>query len=135
MVGAIAITVGLLSGGPAKAAPALIAGVLAVAIGTVEVTLREHLSGFRSHAVLLALVPVIVFHTAAIFIVSAFVPFPRAANIALLAVDLGLFLFLFRFLRSRYVDARVRSAAQAGATRAGPAAGRAAHGGPPGRSA
>ncbi len=108
MVGGVAIGVGLLSGGPARSAPALLAGVAAVMIGTLEVTLREHLAGYRSHAVLLALVPVIVFHSAVVLGVSAFTSFPRDANVALVAVDLGLFFFLVRFLRARYVDARYR---------------------------
>jgi len=109
VVGGIAIAIGLVSGGPAQAAPAILAGVGAVLLGTFEVTLREHLAGFRSHAALLALLAVVVFHTAAVFIVSAFASFPRQANIALFAIDLALFLFLFRLLRSRYIDAKSRS--------------------------
>ena len=40
------------------------AGIAAVLIGTVEVTLREHLSGYRSHTLILALLPAIVLYTA-----------------------------------------------------------------------
>jgi hypothetical protein len=110
VVGGIAIVIGLASGGgPAQAAPAILAGVGAVLLGTVEVTLREHLSGYRSHAVLLALVIVIVFHTVVLLVVSAFVAIPRAVNVGLLAIDLGLLFFLVRFLRSRYIDARSRT--------------------------
>src|SRR5207247_5573202 len=54
LVGAIGTVVGLQKGISHGAAPLLV-GLAAVVVGTVEVTLREHMSGFRSHAVLLSL--------------------------------------------------------------------------------
>jgi hypothetical protein len=109
LVGAVATIVGvkrLNHGGVANAGPTLIAGVAAVAIGTVEVTLREHLSGFRAHTLLLALIPTIVFHTLAILLLSAFVTVPRWVNIPVLALDGALFAFLYKLLRARFIDAR-----------------------------
>lgn len=75
-------------------------------IGTIEVTLREHRAGYRSHAVLLAVLPVILFHSVVILIVAAFTPVPRALSIGLLVLDVALFAVLFRFLRARFADAK-----------------------------
>jgi hypothetical protein len=89
------------------ATPALIvASIAAVAIGTLEVTLREHLGGYRSHTILLAGIPVVVFHSGAILVASAFTAVPRWINVPLLAIDVMLFAVLFKLLRLRYLDAR-----------------------------
>lgn len=53
LIGLIGIIVGVLSGGGA----ALIVGVIVCAVGVFEVTAREHFSGYRSHATLLAAAP------------------------------------------------------------------------------
>jgi hypothetical protein len=106
LVGAVGIVVSLW-GGLSTRIPLLLAGVVAVLIGTIEVTLREHMSGFRSHALLLALLPTFVFHFAVIVIVvvvrgSA----PGWLNIALLPFDALLFTTLFKLLRTRFQDVR-----------------------------
>ncbi len=75
-------------------------------IGTIEVTLREHRSGFRSHALILALLPVILFHSAVVLIVDAFTTVPRAVSFGLLPVDVLLFAVLFKLLRARFADAK-----------------------------
>jgi hypothetical protein len=77
-----------------------------VLIGTLEFTLREHLSGYRSHTIIIAVIAVAAFHTALALIVAAFTNVPRTLNVALIAVDLGLFAVLFKLLRSRFLDAR-----------------------------
>jgi hypothetical protein len=105
LIGAIGTVVGLLRG-PSSDAPLVFAGLAAVMIGTVEVTLREHLSGYRSHTVILALLPTIVFHSAVILIAAAFIRPPRALNVGLLVVDIALFAVLFKLLRARFTDAR-----------------------------
>jgi hypothetical protein len=87
-------------------APTLIAGLAAVAIGTFEVTLREHRSGYRSHTVMLAMLPVLVVDSLIVFAVSLFATAPRLLSVGLLALDLVLFVFLFRLLRARFLDAR-----------------------------
>lgn len=74
-------------------------------IGTIEVTLREHRGGYRSHALILALLPVIVFHSAVVLIVAAFTAVPRALTIGLLPVDVLLFALLFKLLRAGFADA------------------------------
>jgi hypothetical protein len=105
VAGGCAVVFALVAG-PLGAAPALLGGIAAVLAGTAEVSWREHISGYRSHAVLLALLPVAAFHTAVVVGVGALTPFPRVANAALLAIDVGLWFFLFRYLRARYVEAR-----------------------------
>jgi len=107
LIGAIGTVFGLarLSSG-AQDAPLLFAGLGAVMIGTIEVTLREHRSGYRSHMILLALLPTILFHTVTILIVSAFAQPPRALNAGLLVLDAALFAVLFKLLRASFADAR-----------------------------
>jgi len=108
LVGAIGTVIGLrrLNHGISHGGPALFAGIAAVLIGTVEVTLREHLSGYRSHTLLLALLPVVVFHSAVILILASLTSVPRLLNVGLLALDAALFAFLFKLLRARFLDAR-----------------------------
>jgi len=105
LVGAIGTVIGLQKG-LSHGGPPLFAGLAAVVIGTVEVTLREHLSGYRSHTLILALLPTIAFHSAVVLTVAAFTSTPRVLNIALLALDAALFAFLFKLLRARFQDAR-----------------------------
>ena len=59
LFGAIGTVVGF-SRGISNGGAALFVGLAAVVIGTVEVMLREHLSGYRSHTLILAALPVIV---------------------------------------------------------------------------
>jgi hypothetical protein len=108
LVGAIAVVIGLSrsSKGFAAGGPTLLAGIGAAMIGTIEVTLREHRGGYRSHTLMLAALPVILFHSAVILIVAAFTPVPRALSIGLLPLDVALFAVLFKLLRARFVDAR-----------------------------
>lgn len=109
LVGAISTVIGLGRlghGGISHGGPALFAGIAAVLIGTVEVTLREHLSGYRSHTLILTLLPLIVFHSAVILILASVTTVPKLLNVGLLLVDVGLGTILFKVLRARYVDAR-----------------------------
>ncbi len=84
----------------------LVASIAAVAIGTFEVTLREHLGGYRSHTVLLAVVPVVVLHSAVLLVAGAFTSVPRWVNIPLLALDIAIFSLLYKLLRLRFLDAK-----------------------------
>ena len=59
LFGAIGTVVGF-SRGISNGGAALFVGLAAVVVGTVEVMLREHLSGYRSHTLILAALPVIV---------------------------------------------------------------------------
>ena len=109
LVGALSTVFGLdrlQHGGISNGGPALFAGIAAVLIGTVEVTLREHLSGYRSHTLILTLMLLLVFHAAVILTVASLTEVPKALNVGLLLVDVALGTILFRLLRARYVDAR-----------------------------
>ena len=101
-MGAIGTIVGL-SRGISNGGPPLIAGLAAVAIGTVEVTLREHLSGYRSHTIVLAALPVIVLDSVAVLLIA---PFGTPVKLAMLVIDAALVTFLYRLLRTRFLDAR-----------------------------
>jgi hypothetical protein len=85
----------------------LAASIVAVAIGTVEVTFREHMSGYRSHTIMLAVIPAIVFHSAVVLLVLTLNgQVPRWLNIALLPVDGALVAVFYKLLRARFADAR-----------------------------
>lgn len=84
----------------------LIAGLAAVVLGTLDFTIREHLSGYRAHTALLASMPTALFHGSAalgLFAAGA----PRVTLVLVpVAIDVPLFWFFFRTLRARFQDAR-----------------------------
>jgi hypothetical protein len=110
LAGAIAFVVAMLRlrHGVAAAAPLLIAGLVAVGMGTVEVSWREHRSGFRSHTLLLAFVPVLALHSAVVLGYAALASASRALNFGMFAVDVAVFFVLARYLRARFQEARAR---------------------------
>lgn len=110
LAGAIGAAIGL--GRGFGGSRLMFAGVAAVALGTIEVTWREHRSGFRSHTLLLSLLPVVVFHSVTVLVVAAFTTAPPALNAGLLVLDVALFLLLFKLLRASFLDARARAAAR-----------------------
>ena len=109
LIGAIATAVGAskLSKDSSAGVPTLVAGIAAVLIGTIEFSLREHRSGYRSHTIMLALLPTVIVFTGSLLVISAFVsPVPVALKIAPLALALPLFAVLYKVLRARFADAR-----------------------------
>ncbi len=111
LVGAIGTIVGISRlghGGISNGGPVLFAGLAAVVLGTLEITWREHNAGYRSHTLILALLPVVVFHSALALGLAAFTTVPRLLNVGLLAVDAAIFAILFKLLRARFLDARAR---------------------------
>ncbi|HLI32721.1 MAG TPA: hypothetical protein VKU89_08295 [Solirubrobacteraceae bacterium] len=108
VAGVVAFAIGALSGSPSRSAPALIAGAAAALLGTAEYSFREHFSGYRSHALLLALIPVVLLHSSVILIAGAFTSVPREANLALLILDAALLYGLFTHLRARFLAERER---------------------------
>ncbi|HWJ49687.1 MAG TPA: hypothetical protein VNR42_01625 [Solirubrobacteraceae bacterium] len=106
LVGGIGTVIALGRGEVKTGGAALFASLGAVAIGTIEVTLREHLSGYRSHTMILALLPTIVFHSVVVLTLAAFLQLPRLATTGMLVLDGALFAFLFKLLRARFLDAR-----------------------------
>ena len=111
LVGAVGTVVGLARlghGGISNGGPVLFAGLGAVVLGTLKVAWREHNTGYRSHTLLLALLPVLVFHSVVVLGLAAFITVPRLLNFGLLAVDAAVFAVLFKLLRARFLDARTR---------------------------
>jgi len=71
MVAGIAIlAVGYFSEG-GRAARLLAIGAIVLAIVTAELSLREHFAGFRSHTLLLALMPVVALHVTIVLAISS----------------------------------------------------------------
>jgi hypothetical protein len=107
---AFVIAVVRLRHGPTAGGPLLLAGIVAVALGTIEVTWREHSSGYRSHTLLLALLPVIVLHSAVVLGYTFVAKASQLLNVGMFAIDIAVFVLLFRLLRTRFLDARARAA-------------------------
>jgi hypothetical protein len=104
LAGAIATIIGFTRGEPGHTV--LFAGIGAVVLGTLEFTIREHLSGYRAHTSLLAAVPTALFHGAMAFALYE-AGAPRETWVLVpVVLDVPLFWFLFRTLRARFEDAR-----------------------------
>lgn len=95
--GAVVLIVGVTQHG----GPALIGGVVLCLLGVTEVTAREHLSGYRSHTVLLAAIPAVV----AEFVIVLTVGTP-AVRVLLLVPVAAVFGACAWFLRRRFLVAR-----------------------------
>jgi hypothetical protein len=95
--GAIVLVIGVIRHG----GPALIGGVVLCLLGVSEVTAREHLSGYRSHTVLLAAIPAVV----AEFVIVLTVGTP-AVRVLLLVPVAAVFGACAWFLRRRFLVAR-----------------------------
>ncbi len=67
-----------------------------------EVTLREHRSGYRAHTLMLTLLPAIAVYTGLVILLRP----PLALNLALLAIVGGVSVLVFKRLRARFLDAR-----------------------------
>lgn len=117
LVGGIGIVVGVIRGVAHGGGAPAVAGLVAVALGTMEVTWREHNGGFRSHTVLLSLLAVVTVHSLVLVATAAFVTPPRALEVGMLGVDFVLFVLLFRVMRARFANAR-RSRIFSGQSRA-----------------
>jgi hypothetical protein len=97
LVGFVALLFGFFTGG----GPALVAGIVICALGVIEITAREHFSGYRSHTILLAAMPAVAVEAG---LVAAFgEPNPRAL---VLLVVVPVFSLLFWLLRRRFLTAR-----------------------------
>jgi Flp pilus assembly protein TadB len=95
--GGIGVIVGLV----ASAVPALVVGIVVCTLGVVEVTAREHFSGYRSHATLLAAVPAVAIGIAMIALLGG-----SLTRGPLLLVVVAVFGILFWLLRKRFRTAR-----------------------------
>ena len=95
--GAAALIVGMIR----QSGPALIGGVVICLLGVVEVTAREHFSGYRSHTVLLAALPAV-----AVEFVIALTVGTSAIRAILLVPVAAVFATSSWFLRKRFLIAR-----------------------------
>ncbi len=95
--GLVALVIGLIDHG----GPALEVGIIVMALGVTEVTAREHFSGFRSHATLLAFMPAVIVEAAYALIVG--VPSQR---ILLLVPAVPIFALCYWLLRRHFRVAR-----------------------------
>jgi hypothetical protein len=98
LAGGVGLVVGFIQGGGA----ALIVGFIVCAAGVAEVTAREHFSGYRSHAMLLAAIPAVGLE---IILVETVGSNMKNRSVLLLAVA-PVILLLFWLLRKRFQAAR-----------------------------
>jgi hypothetical protein len=94
-------TVGIIVGGAAKVAPALLAGVIVCTLAVAEFSAREHFSGYRSHTLLLAAIPAVAVGAAVVALVGGSVD-----RSTIIFVVVPIFAILALFLRKRFRTAR-----------------------------
>lgn len=92
--------VGLIVGWFEHGGTALIVGVIVCTLGVLEVTSREHFSGYRSHTTLLAAVPAVGLEVAVVALIA-----PRE-RLLLLVVIVPVYALVFWLLRKRFRSAR-----------------------------
>jgi hypothetical protein len=97
LAGLVAVIVGYLRGGGTT----LLVGIALCTLGVVEVTAREHFSGYRSHATLLAAIPTVAVEFFLVQVMPSSWPRPTA-----LIGDAIVFSVLFWLLRRRFLRAR-----------------------------
>lgn len=99
-VGALGAAVGFLGHNQA----ALIVGLAVCVLGVAEFTAREHFSGYRSHATLLAAMPAVAILVVAVAVFGA--PAERTTRVLLLVAIVPVFAVLYWGLRKRFRTAR-----------------------------
>jgi Flp pilus assembly protein TadB len=102
LAGLVGIVVGF-TRGPADNPLPLFVGLAVAGLAVVELSWREHSSGFRSHTVLLAFAPVVIF-TAIMYTVLG----PVWSGAVALAGGVPLFSYLFWHLRRIWHEAQLR---------------------------
>lgn len=103
-VSEIAIAIGLIGvavGYVGRNATAMIVGAVVCGLGVTEVTAREHFSGFRSHATLLAAIPAVIVETLLVVVFGE----PSDRKLLLVPV-IPVFAVCFWLLRRNFAAAR-----------------------------
>jgi hypothetical protein len=98
LVGLVAVVVWLIRGGTAT----LVVGLVVITLAVLEFTAREHFSGYRSHATLLAAVPAVAIAIAVVTVVGS----RRDRAPLLIVIAVPIFSLLFWLLRKRFLIAR-----------------------------
>jgi hypothetical protein len=93
--------VGIVVGATARAAPALLAGVIVCTLAVAEFSAREHFSGYRSHTLLLAAIPAVAIGAGLVALFGGSVD-----RSTLVFVVLPVFAILALLLRKRFRTAR-----------------------------
>jgi hypothetical protein len=101
--GGIAVVVGFIG----NAKPALVVGLVVVALGVIEFTAREHFSGYRSHTTLLAGIPTVAVVAGLIAAIGS-----HTTRGIVLALAVPIFAGLFWVLRRFFLVARQRRVAR-----------------------
>ncbi len=97
LIGTIALVIGFFTGG----GPVLIVGIVVLGLAVLEVTAREHFSGYRSHTTLLAALPAAAVESLVVLVFG--VPRQRALLLVFVA---PVFAVLFWLLRRRFATTR-----------------------------
>ncbi len=97
LAGGIAFVVGVVQGG----GPALYVGLTVLALGVIEITAREHFSGYRSHTTLLAAIPSVALEAVLALTIGGSTNRPL-----LLTIVVPVFALLFYLLRRKFQLAR-----------------------------
>ena len=97
LLGIVLVAIGIARGAEGGTV-AIAAGVGLCALAVLEITAREHFTGYRSHVLLLALLAMVIFHTVMVLIVgeSWSGPLAALADLAVLALTAGGLLKAFR---------------------------------------
>jgi hypothetical protein len=104
LAGIVGVVVGFFAGNPT----ALAVGIVVCVLGVLEVTAREHFSGYRSHASLLAAVPAVALGIGLVAIIGhgSVRRGLEGTNRSVLLVIVPVFGVLFWLLRKRFRAAR-----------------------------
>ncbi|MFM8519911.1 MAG: hypothetical protein ACKOB2_05850 [Solirubrobacterales bacterium] len=94
LAGLVLIVIGLIAGDPAL----LLGGLLLGSLGGLELSIREHFAGYRSHTTLLAAVGAVAVALVTWFVIGL----PFALSVGLAA---GAFVLLFLLLRQAFIRA------------------------------
>lgn len=94
LAGLVLIVIGLIAGDPAL----LLGGLLLGSLGGLELSIREHFAGYRSHTTLLAAVGAVAVALVTWFVIGL----PFAVSVGLAA---GAFVLLFLLLRQAFIRA------------------------------
>lgn len=86
LVGAVLLLVGFFAASGSRQATMLVAGFAIASLGALEVTIREHFAGYRSHTLLLGAVPAVI----ALGLLFYLAP-PSVSPLARLAIAVGVF--------------------------------------------
>jgi hypothetical protein len=103
LLGGIAFVVGLVGSAPT----ALYVGIVVLGLGVLEVTAREHFSGYRSHTTLLAGIPTVAVEFGLVTLVGS-----SKGRPFVVALIVPLFACLFFLFRGRFKIARQRRVAR-----------------------